>query len=136
MAVVTAAMASIGFFIPAPVWQEVLVACVVLGAAYSIAIYSRINVVADDRAFVVRSPLFPLALKVIPLTEILAAEEGSIRPLKFGGWGYRICGRGCRAIVIRKGVGIRLSLPREKTFIVTVSDAGAGARWVSDHIAP
>jgi len=72
----------------------------------------------------------------IPLEEIARAEELQVEPLAYGGWGYRILsGRvltGARAIVVRRGPGLRLVRDDRPDLVVTVDDAGRGAALVNE----
>lgn len=63
--------------------------------------------------------------------EIQNAEAIDVRPLRYGGWGYRLCGRGCRAYVIRAGDGLALDLSDGRRVIVTVDGASVAAEQVN-----
>ncbi len=74
--------------------------------------------------------------RVIPLEQIARAEALQVEPLAYGGWGYRILsGRvltGARAIVVRRGPGLRLVRDDRPDLVVTVDDAGRGAALVNE----
>lgn len=74
--------------------------------------------------------------RVVPLDQIARAEVIQVEPLAYGGWGYRVLtGRvltGARAVVIRRGPGIRLVRDDRPDLIVTVDDADRGAGLVND----
>jgi hypothetical protein len=73
---------------------------------------------------------------VVPLESVSRAEVLHVEPLAYGGWGYRILsGRvltGARAIVVRRGPGIRLVREDRPDLIVTVDDADRGAGLVNE----
>lgn len=64
----------------------------------------------------------------IPRTEIARAEAVDVRPMSYGGWGYRGSLRLFRwaAMTLRAGPGLRLDLTDGRVFVVTV-DGPAGA---------
>jgi len=57
---------------------------------------------------------------------IRAVEAVQIRPLDWGGWGYRISGKGT-AILLRGGEGLRIERAKGADLYVTVDDAARGA---------
>ena len=70
--------------------------------------------------------------KIVPLGDVADARAEQVQPLRLGGWGYRVCGRGCRAIVVRRGEGLKLSLKNDRILIVTVDHAGEAAALIND----
>ena len=72
--------------------------------------------------------------KVIPLDEVTEATVEKIQPLRYGGWGYRVCGRGCRAIVVRRGEALKLKMHDEKVFMVTVDGAQEAADLIKGYL--
>lgn len=64
----------------------------------------------------------------IPVAEIEGAEVIDVRPLRYGGWGYRGSLRLFRraAVTLRSGPGLRLALTGGRVFVVTV-DGPQGA---------
>lgn len=57
----------------------------------------------------------------IPLTEIGSAEITTIRPMEWGGWGYRIRPGG-RAVITRGGPGVKLALSASRVFVTSTRD--------------
>lgn len=80
--------------------------------------------------------LGPLHLprRSIPLSEIVDATVMEVRPMRYGGWGYRWCGRGCKAYVIRAGESLLVRRSNGKSVIVTVDDAATAAALVTSLI--
>ncbi len=70
--------------------------------------------------------------KVVALSDIAEATTDTIQPLRYGGWGYRLCGVGCRAIIVRRGEALKLKMNNEKVLIVTVDRAEDGARLINE----
>ena len=58
----------------------------------------------------------------IPLNEIESAEVSDIRPMSWGGWGYRGNLKMFKraAIIMRSGPGVRLQLTEGRVFVMTV----------------
>lgn len=56
-----------------------------------------------------------------------------VEPLRYGGWGYRIV-PGVRAIVVRRGEGLRLHRRDHSDLVVTVDDARLGAAVIKAHL--
>jgi hypothetical protein len=75
----------------------------------------------------------------IPLDEIARAEVLQVEPLSYGGWGYRIVTSqvltNARAIVVRRGPGIRLVRDDRPDLIVTVDDAERGAGLINELLS-
>lgn len=73
--------------------------------------------------------------KIVRIIDIESAGAEHVQPLRYGGWGYRRCGSGCRAITVRRGDGMRLSMHDGRTLIVTIDDAEEGAGLINDLVA-
>jgi hypothetical protein len=70
-----------------------------------------------------------------PLNRIQRASVTRVDPTKLGGWGYRVCGRSCRAYVIRGGEALELAFRDGRRRILTVDGAEQGAGLINDLIA-
>jgi hypothetical protein len=77
----------------------------------------------------VRPGILPLALVRLPLDRIQSAQAIDVRPMQWGGWGYRGSLRFATraAWVVRGGPGLRVDLRDGSTFVVTVDDADHAA---------
>jgi hypothetical protein len=73
----------------------------------------------------------------IELADMASAEAIDLRPMQWGGWGYRgslkVFNRA--AVVLRKGDAIAVTLKNGKRFAVTVDDARPGAALVNALIS-
>jgi len=77
----------------------------------------------------------PLGWPVIrvPLSAIEHITVEDVDPLAFGGWGYRVL-PGVRAVVIRRGVGVRVVRTGRPDLVVTVDDAASAAGVLAAHL--
>jgi hypothetical protein len=73
----------------------------------------------------------------VALRDVVQAEAIDIRPLEWGGWGYRGSLRlmGRAAVVLRAGPGVRLELRGGRVLAVTVDDAETAAGLLNDLVA-
>ena len=87
---------------------------------------STITVRIDAGGLTIHYGVLPIRTH-FALEEIEGAEQLDLKPLQWGGWGYRgsLRALGRAAVVIRSGDGIRL-LVNGKEFGVTVDDASTG----------
>jgi hypothetical protein len=99
--------------------------------------FGWIRVSVDARGLRIRYGLLPWPVTSVPLGDIRRAERIDLRPLEWGGWGYR----GSRkvfaraAVVLRGGDAIKLQLTDGSKFAVTVDDAATGAALLADLLA-
>jgi hypothetical protein len=85
-------------------------------------VFARLRVTVDRRGLRVVSSLFRIPLKRIALTEVSSARAESIRPLEWGGWGYRVL-LGRSAVVLTDGPAIVVERHNGTVFAVTVPAA-------------
>lgn len=69
----------------------------------------------------------------VPLEGITTVELEDVEPLSYGGWGYRIL-PGVRAVVIRRGEGLRVGRADRPALVVTVDDAATAAAVLAAHV--
>jgi lysylphosphatidylglycerol synthetase-like protein (DUF2156 family) len=96
-----------------------------------------IRVSVDARGLRIRYGVAPWPVTSVPLDDIRRAERIDLRPLEWGGWGYRGSRRAFRraAVVLRGGDAIKLQLTDGSEFAVTVNDAATGAALLTDLLA-
>ena len=70
----------------------------------------------------------------LPAAGHRAGSVLDVRPMQWGGWGYRGSVRLFHqaAWVLHRGPGIRLDLTESRVFVVTVDDAAAGVAALAD----
>jgi hypothetical protein len=95
--------------------------------------FTTITVAAGPAGLKVRfGPLGWPAIRV-PLSAIERIAVEDIEPLAHGGWGYRVT-PGVRAVVIRRGVGLRVVRTGRPDLIVTIDDAANAAGVLAAHL--
>jgi hypothetical protein len=96
--------------------------------------FTSITVATGPAGLKVRfGPLGWPAIRV-PLAAIEAVEVEDVEPMAYGGWGYRVM-PGVRAVVIRRGVGMRVRRSGRPDLVVTVDDAATAAGVLAAHLA-
>jgi hypothetical protein len=70
----------------------------------------------------------------VPLDSVTRAEVEVVRPMAYGGWGYR-ARPGVHAIVVRSGAGLRLVRGDGADLVYTVEDAETAAGLVNAIVA-
>ena len=83
--------------------------------------FSRFRVTADWRGLRVVSWLFRIPLKRIRLADISAVEADELRPMEWGGWGYRVTS-GRSALILRAGPGLIVTTTNQKQFAITLAE--------------
>jgi len=112
-------------------WAAVVPLLVV---AFALTAFCPVQVTADRRGLRIRYGWLPWPTTTIALSEIRRADAIDLRPMDWGGWGYRGSRRamGRAAVVLRRGAAIRLDLADGSTFAVTVDDAATAAGVLND----
>ncbi len=116
--------AALAVAVPGPT----LVVVAALGvAAVALATFTRVAVAISDRGVDVR--LGPLGWPRIHVALADVTEVGieHVEPMSHGGWGYRAM-PGTRAVVIRRGEGLRIGRRGRADLIVTIDGAEDAAR--------
>ena len=108
-----------------PVWLILFVVIAIVGVAFS-----SVTVDVDESGVTVRIGPFGWPTQHIPADEIADASTVAVKPMSYGGWGYRVRS-GVRAIIIRSGPAIRIERTDQSDLLVTVDDAPAGAAAIS-----
>ena len=99
--------------------------------------FRRITVTVDESDLRVAFAL-PLFRVTVPLAEIERLEHvPDLRPVRYGGWGYRGSLRLFKkaAVILRRGDGVIFALTGDRRFIITIDEAGSLARTVQERIA-
>ncbi len=98
---------------------DLMVGAVVLAATVALLALSRVTLRVDDGG--VRLGFGPGVRVRVPMERIERAEVADIRPMAWGGWGYR-ARPGGRALVLRAGPGMVLDLSDGSRFAVTLDE--------------
>ena len=134
LAVVTLAMAVLGVVLAVAV-DGVVGWILVLTAVPVALLMTRFRVQAGAEGLTVRFGWLGWPRQRIPLDEVeRALVEPDLKPLEWGGWGYRgslaIAGRA--AVVHRRGPAIVVELTEGRRFAVTCDDPATGAGLLND----
>jgi len=95
-------------------------------AGLSVLVLARVEVTVDRRGMRLTSTWTRIPLMRVPLDRIASAGWEDVSPGQWGGWGYRVSGRGI-AYVLRSGPGLVVRLRGGRSRVVTVPDAERGA---------
>lgn len=116
-----------------PVW---LLGVTVLSGAACLSLAS-IRVTADAGGLDVKYGVLPWPSTSIAVDRIESASVIDVRPMEWGGWGYRGTLTLMRqaAVVLRAGPGIRVDLIDGRVFVVTVDDPEVGAALLNAEVA-
>ncbi|MET3452504.1 DUF1648 domain-containing protein [Curtobacterium sp. 1544] len=95
-------------------------------AGLSAFVLARVEVTVDRRGMRLTSTWTRIPLMRVPLDRIESCGFEDVSPGQWGGWGYRISGRGV-AYVARSGPGLVARLRGGGARMVTVPDAERGA---------
>lgn len=106
--------------------SAVVSGAVLLVAGLAVLVLARVEVTVDRRGLRVTSTGTRIPIMRVPLERIESCGWGEVSPGEWGGWGYRISGRGI-AYVTRSGPGIVVRLRGGSARVVTVADAERGA---------
>jgi uncharacterized membrane protein len=108
-----------------------------LAVAATCLLFTSIRVTADRNGLRIAYGALRWPVQRIALAEIQQASMLRVKPMEWGGWGYRGSLKLLRraAIVLRAGEGIRLELAGQRTLVITVDDAKQGAGVINDLVA-
>lgn len=107
-----------------PIWMILMVAI-----SMAMVAFSSVRMEATEQGVTVKLGPFGWPRTHIPIDVITDASAFDIKPMAYGGWGYRVRS-GVRAIVIRSGPAIRIERSDGPATMVTVDDASVGAATV------
>ena len=93
-------------------------------------LFASVHVVVGGQNITIELGVWRWPRKVIPVADINGVEVQKVHPLRHGGWGYRTCGAGCRAFIIRGGDALVLKQRGGDTTMVTVNDPQKAAALV------
>lgn len=98
---------------------------------------ATLRVRADKRGLHISYGLLPWPRTHIDVRSIELASVIDVRPMEWGGWGYRGSLKLMKqaAVVHRAGPGIRLDLSDGKVFVVTVDDPATAAGLLNAEVA-
>jgi len=114
-------------------WSPALVTLV---AGLAVLAIASLKVRVDRSGLHVQYGILPWPRTHIAIEDVIAASVIDVRPMEWGGWGYRGSLKVMKqaAAVLRAGSGIRVDLADGKRFVVTVDDPAVGAGLLNAHV--
>ncbi|MCJ0902547.1 hypothetical protein [Rhodococcus sp. ARC_M6] len=107
------------------------VALILLASTVLITAFASVTVRVDNTGMSISS--WGIRWKKIAITRVKSASVDNIRPMEWGGWGYRLTPRGT-AITLRSGEAIVLTLDTGRLFAVTVDQPEDGVRLINSLV--
>jgi len=130
-----AAVITLGLVTTLPVAVPAVALVVLVGALLALITFTRIRAVIGPTGLTVRfGPLGRPRLHV-PTAEVVEVRVEHVEPLAYGGWGYRVM-PGVRAVVIRRGEGIRVVRRSGPDLVVTIDGAAEAAGALAAQTGP
>jgi hypothetical protein len=116
-----------------------VVGCIAAGLLilYGTLAFVHVAVKVDRECLEVRCGHIGVPRRRIPLSHVAGAEFAPrVTPRQWGGWGYRWRPEKGTAVVVRRGEGLVLRLWDGHVFTITVDNAEAAVRIISDRLHP
>ncbi len=99
--------------------------------ALLVGLFTAVTVTVDGWGVAVGLGWLGWPRRRLRLDELDRAEVVDVKPIAYGGWGYRIR-PGSTAVIVRSGPGIRFVRHGQRDFVVTVDDPARGAGVLND----
>lgn len=117
--------------VPPPGGAVLAGVCVLVAVLAALFTRARVHVDAEG----VKVSLGPFGFPTVRRRTAHIRDVGvlDVEPLSYGGWGYRAV-PGARAVVLRRGEGIRIMADGKPDLIVTVDDAATAAAVIASHM--
>jgi hypothetical protein len=101
--------------------------------AITLTTFSTIAVTIDPDGLHIAFGPWGIPKKRIALTDIEGAQAIDVRPMRWGGWGYRwVPWKRASAVVLRGGPGVKVNRVGGRTFVVTVDGAPKAAAVLNE----
>ena len=101
--------------------------------AIALTSFSTIAVTIDSDGLQIAFGPWGVPKKRIALADIETAQAIDVRPMRWGGWGYRwVPWKRASAVVLRGGPGVKVNRVGGRTFVVTVDGAPRAAAVLND----
>jgi hypothetical protein len=113
-------------------WTIASVVLVVL--SIPVLLFSEVRTTVANKGVVVSLGWLGIPAWTVRLETVSGADVEDVRPMAYGGWGYRVR-PGTRAVVVRGGPGLRIRRYDRPDLVLTVDDAETGAALVNALVA-
>ncbi len=126
--VALAVIVALGMLATLPPAGPILVGLVLAVVVLAVVTLTSIRAVIGPAGLTVRFGPVGLPRVHVPVSDIAEVRVEQVEPMAYGGWGYRVM-PGVRAIVVRRGEGIRIVRHSGPDLVVTIDGArdAAGA---------
>jgi len=129
---IAVAVVGVILLVATPPWLGI----VILVASVPLIALATVHVRVDRTGLQVKYGRFPWPNTLVTIDQIDTASIIDVRPMEWGGWGYRGNLKLMRqaAVVHRAGPGIRVDLKDGKVFVVTVDNPEAGVALLNAQV--
>lgn len=110
-------------------------AVILLVLAVPMLAIARLRISVDGRGLKVVTWILGISLKTIPLASVESVHTETLKPMQWGGWGYRVM-PGRSAIILRTGPGIVVETTAGKQFALSLKSPETPAALLSTLSAP
>ena len=114
--------------------ETLLLGATLASAGVALWWFTSITVAVGPAGLKVRFGPFGWPRVRVPIAAVEHVEVEDVEPMAYGGWGYRVM-PGVRAVVIRRGPGLRIRRAGGADLVVTVDDAATAAGVLAAHRA-
>jgi hypothetical protein len=130
-----AVIVALGLFATLPPAGPLVVGVVVGVIVLVVVTFASIRAVIGPAGLTVRFGPLGLPRLHVPVEDIVEVRVEHIEPMSYGGWGYRVM-PGVRAVVIRRGEGIRVVRRAGPDLLVTIDGAQSAAGALAAQLGP
>ncbi len=106
---------------------------VLLALGLLVLVFAEVRATVSQRGVVVSLGWLGVPSWTVPMSDITQAEVETVRPMAYGGWGYRLR-PGVRAVITRGGGALRLVREGRADLVLTVDDAQTGAGLINSML--
>jgi hypothetical protein len=114
------------------IWSATSVVLLIL--SIPVLMFSEVRTTVANQGVVVSLGWLGIPSWTVPLDTIEGADVEDVRPMAYGGWGYRVR-PGARAVVVRGGPGLRIRRTERPDLVLTVDDPETGAGLINALVA-
>jgi len=130
-----AVIVGLGLLTTLPPTGPVVLVVALGGLLLAVVTFTRIRAVIGPAGLTVRFGPIGRPRVHVPVEDIVEVRVEHVEPMAYGGWGYRVM-PGVRAIVVRRGEGMRVVRRAGPDLVVTIDGARDAAGALAAQIGP